>query len=170
MKINLNKKIHTFDSKINHLESKISINFENETYNHCFTKLENSFIIKDENSNSNSTNSNIYVSKKDNKYFAFMNGEYFYIDELEESVSFGSNAIEVNLDVDIIKSPMPGTVVKVLVENGQSVKEGDALIIVEAMKMETTLFAAIDGTVTEVNAKEKDQVDADYILIKVKKD
>jgi biotin carboxyl carrier protein len=165
MNINLNKKIHTFDSKINDLESKISINFENETYNHSFTKLENSFIIKDENSNSN-----IYVAKKDNKYFAFMNGEYFYIDELEESLSFGNSAIEVSLDIDILKSPMPGTIVKVLVENGQSVKEGDALIIVEAMKMETTLFAAIDGTVTEVNAKEKDQVDADFVLIIVKKD
>ena len=170
MKINLNKKIHTFDSNINNSVSKISINFENETFNHSFTKLENSFIIKDENSNTNSTNSNIYVAQKDNKYFAFMNGEYFYIDEMEESLSFGGSAIEVNLDIDILKSPMPGTVVKVLVENGQSVKEGDALIIVEAMKMETTLFAAIDGTVTEVNAKEKDQVDADFVLIKVKKD
>lgn len=55
-------------------------------------------------------------------------------------------------------APMPSTVIKVLINNGQSVKKGQALIILEAMKMEHTLHAPYDGTVQEVFFTEGDQV------------
>jgi acetyl/propionyl-CoA carboxylase alpha subunit len=55
-------------------------------------------------------------------------------------------------------APMPGQVLKVLVEVGQQVSAGDALVILEAMKMEQTLRAATDGVVEAVLVKQGDVV------------
>ena len=50
-----------------------------------------------------------------------------------------------------IDAPMPGKIVKVVVEEGQSVKAGDVLLILEAMKMQNEITADADGTVKAVN-------------------
>ena len=55
-------------------------------------------------------------------------------------------------------APMPGQVLKILVEVGQRVSAGDALVILEAMKMEQTLRAAADGVVETVLVKQGDVV------------
>ena len=47
-------------------------------------------------------------------------------------------------------APMPGVVVSLLVTAGQSVAQGDALLVIESMKLQTTVCAAIDGVVTEL--------------------
>ena len=57
-----------------------------------------------------------------------------------------------------IRAPMPGKIVAVAVAAGDMVKRGQALLILEAMKMEHTLTAPFDGTVTAVNAAVGDQV------------
>lgn len=49
-----------------------------------------------------------------------------------------------------VDSPMPGTILKVNVAAGQTVNEGDLLVILEAMKMENEIFAPKGGTVTQV--------------------
>ena len=51
---------------------------------------------------------------------------------------------------EAIKAPMPGTILKVNVANGQAVKKGDVLFILEAMKMENEIMAPCDGTVNGV--------------------
>lgn len=68
-----------------------------------------------------------------------------------------------------INPPMPGSVVKLLVEKGDQIKEGDGLIVVEAMKMETTLFSPIDGIVSEIHVKEKDQLSGEEVLLVIEK-
>ena len=52
-----------------------------------------------------------------------------------------------------VESPMPGTILAVNVESGASVKKGDVLFILEAMKMENEIMAPCDGTVTVAVAK-----------------
>ncbi len=52
-----------------------------------------------------------------------------------------------------VKAPMPGNVLDIKASNGQSVKEGDLLVILEAMKMENEIFAPCAGTVTVVASK-----------------
>ncbi len=49
-----------------------------------------------------------------------------------------------------VSAPMQGTILKVAVENGQAVKKGDLVCLLEAMKMENEIFAPCDGTVTSV--------------------
>lgn len=65
----------------------------------------------------------------------------------------------------VLKSPMPGRVVKVLVAEGDQVKQGQGLIIVEAMKMENELKAKSDGTVASVHVKATDTVEGGAKLI-----
>ena len=52
-----------------------------------------------------------------------------------------------------VKAPMPGNVLDIKVSNGQAVKKGDVLVILEAMKMENEISAPQDGTVTVVASK-----------------
>jgi acetyl-CoA carboxylase biotin carboxyl carrier protein len=64
-----------------------------------------------------------------------------------------------------IKAPMPGNIVEIMVKVGDTVNEGDEVIILEAMKMENPIFAPADGSVKEIMIKEKDAVEAEQVLI-----
>lgn len=65
-----------------------------------------------------------------------------------------------------IKAPMPGLVLRTLVNAGDSFKKGDALLVLEAMKMENILKAPADGTVKELNVSAGDKVEKNQVLIK----
>jgi pyruvate carboxylase len=64
-------------------------------------------------------------------------------------------------------APMPGMVTEVAVSAGQEVKAGDKLIVLEAMKMLTTVSANADGIVKEILVKKGDQVDSDDLLARL---
>jgi acetyl/propionyl-CoA carboxylase alpha subunit len=66
-----------------------------------------------------------------------------------------------------ISAPMPGTVIKVNVHEGSTVKAGDRLVVLEAMKMETPLLAPYDGTVKSVHAEEGDRVASGAVLVEL---
>jgi oxaloacetate decarboxylase alpha subunit len=57
---------------------------------------------------------------------------------------------------DPVSAPLAGTVVKILVEPGQAVKEGESIVILEAMKMETSVSAPRDGTIVELKVQSGD--------------
>ena len=63
-----------------------------------------------------------------------------------------------------ISSPMPGNIWEVKVAEGQAVKAGDVLIILEAMKMENEITAPTDGTVTKIAVKKGDVVESQQLL------
>ena len=63
-----------------------------------------------------------------------------------------------------IRAPMPGRVVLVQAKPGQSVKAGDVMLVIEAMKMELALKAPRDGVVAEIRAQAGDFVEADMVL------
>jgi biotin carboxyl carrier protein len=65
-------------------------------------------------------------------------------------------------------SPMPGKVIKVCTELGSGVKKGDALFVVEAMKMQNTYTAARDGEIAEILVEEGDAVIKDQALLSFK--
>ena len=65
----------------------------------------------------------------------------------------------------LIISPMPGLVVSIDVEIGQEVQEGEAVCIVEAMKMQNIIRAEADGTVKAINVGAGDSVAADEIML-----
>lgn len=66
-----------------------------------------------------------------------------------------------------VKAPMPGTIVKVVVSEGQAVKNGDVLFVIEAMKMESDICAPCDGTVASIAAKSGASVNTDDLLLTI---
>ena len=66
---------------------------------------------------------------------------------------------------DAVKAPMPGNILKVNVSAGQAVKEGDVLLVLEAMKMENEIMAPKAGTVTQVLVQKGSTVNTDAPLV-----
>jgi pyruvate carboxylase len=67
-----------------------------------------------------------------------------------------------------VGASIPGTIIKVLVKEGDSVKEGESLLVIEAMKMETNIVASTTGTIESVLIKEGQQVKTGELLMKIK--
>ena len=66
---------------------------------------------------------------------------------------------------EAVNAPMPGNILKVNVANGQAVKEGDVLVVLEAMKMENEIMAPKAGTVTQVLVSKGSTVDTGAPLV-----
>ena len=66
-----------------------------------------------------------------------------------------------------VKAPMPGTIVKVKVSEGQAVKNGDVVCVIEAMKMESDICAPCDGTVGSIVTKSGASVNTDDLLLTI---
>lgn len=65
---------------------------------------------------------------------------------------------------ETVSSPMPGTILSVNVTNGATVKKGDVLMVLEAMKMENEIMSPCDGTVTSVNVSKGAAVETGAVL------
>ena len=65
---------------------------------------------------------------------------------------------------ETVNSPMPGTILAVNVQNGATVKKGDVLMILEAMKMENEIMSPCDGTVSSVNVQKGSAVETGATL------
>jgi len=69
--------------------------------------------------------------------------------------------------MDNVKAPMPGLVLDILVEKGQSVNKGDNLLILEAMKMENIIKASGNGIIKSIHIKKKDAVEKNQLLLEM---
>lgn len=98
-----------------------------------------------------------------------INQQYFKVniqnelDQLLNTLGFKSNDIK---KVKELKSPMPGKIVAVLVTEGDEVKPGQPLLILEAMKMENALQAISEGRVEKIMVEKGVSVNKNDILIK----
>ncbi len=95
------------------------------------------------------------------EWWIHIEGEVHVLTRLEP----GAAAEEV--DSGALVAPMPGKVLEVYVAPGQKVKAGDALLVLEAMKMEHRIQSAVDGEVIAVHHVEGDQVGAGSILVEI---
>ncbi len=93
------------------------------------------------------------------KYECLLKDKY---DELLHSLGFDTTAVK---KINNVKAPMPGMVLSILVEDGHEVKKGDALIILEAMKMENILKAPVDAKIKKIIIKKGTAVEKNQVLI-----
>lgn len=86
------------------------------------------------------------------------------IDQLLSSMGLDLKAMQ---KIEPVKAPMPGMILKVLVEPGQQINKGDGLLILEAMKMENVLKATGTATVKAIKINERTAVEKGTILIEL---
>lgn len=86
-------------------------------------------------------------------------------DEYDQLIKKMGLSVANNQQIKDIKAPMPGLVLDILVEAGQAVNKGDALIILEAMKMENVLKSAGEGVVKSVEIEKGNAVEKGQLMI-----
>ncbi len=100
--------------------------------------------------------------------FFELNGQPRRIKVPDRAHGAGGNGVRRKAEPGLashVGAPMPGVISTVAVANGQSVKAGDILLSIEAMKMETALHAEKDGVIAEVLVRTGDQIDAKDLLV-----
>lgn len=68
---------------------------------------------------------------------------------------------------EVIEAPMPGTIVNIMVKNGDQVKKGQVVAMLEAMKMENEIVAPVDGTVVSVDVEKGQNVNLGDSLVQI---
>jgi acetyl/propionyl-CoA carboxylase alpha subunit len=105
------------------------------------------------------------------KLWIYLNGETFIVDH-GDNQGKGSVRSRKKLDgrstSDAVIAPMPGKITKILCQNKSAIILGQALVVMEAMKMEYTLKSEMTGEVLQINVKEGQQVALGDILIQLK--
>ncbi|MEX1248725.1 MAG: DUF2118 domain-containing protein [Anaerolineales bacterium] len=89
------------------------------------------------------------------------------VDEREKRLSAAGGAGAVHSGEFVLRAPMPGLVVKVPVNEGDPVKKGTVLAILESMKMQNELKSPQDGKVTRIQVKQGDSVEQRQIMLSV---
>ena len=111
------------------------------------------------------------VSRRQNEYEILLNGvAYTFSVETPFSLKRKKLLATWKNDVSaiIIKSPMPGKILDVLVEVGQEINKGDSLVVLEAMKMQNVIIATHKGRVSRACVIAGQVVSKDEILVEIK--
>ena len=119
----------------------------------------------------------VHINKKEYLFQFDKFKNHFSITYLDYSVDFNfydkdtAKLEKYMLEEDVadlskyLLAPMPGKIVSVNVKNGQKIKSGESLLILEAMKMENLITATKDVKIKKINVKANDTVEVDQILI-----
>lgn len=109
------------------------------------------------------------MKKKEDKYagkLKVLNIDYFkYRTTLTEK--FQNRKVYTEKNPRLVTAFIPGTIRKISVKPGDSVKKGDLLLILEAMKMENRIVSPFDGTVKQINVKTGNIVPKNTVLVEL---
>ena len=112
------------------------------------------------------------IEKKQNRYTIMVNGVWHSF-TVETPVSLKRKrylAQQADASTGVsIEAPMPGKIVDIMVEEGGEGKEGDPIIILEAMKMQSEITSHITGIVQTISVKKGESVMKDDLLIEIRK-
>ena len=108
---------------------------------------------------------NAFISGREGAREVMINGVSYRVGDADRRVPATASGRQAEKMPRDVTPPMPSVVVKVLAEEGQLVARGDSLVVVSAMKMETTLTAPFDARVGRINVSAGDKVMPGNILI-----
>ncbi|NIB42568.1 hypothetical protein HBA55_23370 [Pseudomaricurvus alkylphenolicus] len=107
-----------------------------------------------------------YAAQDDNKLFIHFDGKVWNLTSVDEF----SSASEGADSAGAVTAPMPGVVVEVYAPVGSRVEEGDAVLIIESMKLQTEIKAAVSGVVKTIGAQAGASFDKGAVLIDIDAD
>ncbi len=110
---------------------------------------------------------NAFVSASEKGKTVVLNGRSYWIQDADQLEQNEMQSSGLQKEVNCVTPPMPAIVISVGVHSGDTVKKGQAVVVVSAMKMETTLVSPFDGLVRGVNVKEGDKVMPGDVLIDI---
>ena len=119
--------------------------------------------------NNRSYNAEILSHDKETKSFSILVGKSVINVQLKDR--YDELLLQMGIDetsskkVNNIVAPMPGMVLQVMVENNQEIKKGDAIVVLEAMKMENILKAPGDGIVKKIHVIKGDKVEKNQVMV-----
>lgn len=108
--------------------------------------------------------------KNQNKYTVLINGVGYHF-SIETPISYKRKKVldkqSVKSKTETVSAPMPGKIVDIMVEENTDVSEGDAILILEAMKMQNEINSPISGKIKKILIKQNDTVLKDDALIEI---
>ena len=87
------------------------------------------------------------------------------LEEIDDNEILEKSAATSSKEVEIIESPMPGNIIKINVNEGDTVDSGDILMILESMKMENEILASKTGRVVSIEINQGDTVNMGDVLL-----
>lgn len=150
---------------LNRNDNQIKIKIDDKIYDADILKIDNSvysIIVEGK-----SFNIELFETDHPKKYNVSTLYNQYDVEIIDAESRYLKNRNSAGLSGgdNAISSPMPGKVVKIPVKLEQEVKEGETVIIVSAMKMESEYKAAKDGTVKEIYVSEGDTIEANQTLV-----
>jgi len=112
------------------------------------------------------------IEKNQNKYTVLLNGLSYYF-TIESPISYKRRKYlekfkQISKTENIL-APMPGKIMELLVEENTSVKEGEPILILEAMKMQNEIIAVVAGKIKKIHVKSGDNVAKDEVLMEIER-
>ncbi len=107
-----------------------------------------------------------------NRYTVLLNG-VTYSFSIESPISYKRKKYldkhQTQSKIEIIMAPMPGKIIDLLVEENAEVKEGEPILILEAMKMQNEISSHVAGKVKKILVKQNDSVAKDEVLLEIER-
>jgi len=112
------------------------------------------------------------TDKSQNKYTVLLNG-LSYSFTIESPISYRRRKYlekyKQTNKLEVISAPMPGKIVELLVEENARVKEGEAILILEAMKMQNEIITQVSGKIQKIHVKAGDSVAKDEVMMEIER-
>lgn len=165
MKIRIGNKIKEI-SLLSQDENKVDISVDDKIYHLDIVMAENGLcsIIAE---NGRSYNAELKPAENNREYTVSVAFKAFNVEILNSYQHFAKRN-NINLKQDRIFTPMPGKVVRILVNEGDEVKAGTPAIVVEAMKMQSEYKVANDCVIKKILVKEGENIAGNQTLIELK--
>jgi biotin carboxyl carrier protein len=112
------------------------------------------------------------IEKNQNKYTVLLNG-VSYSFTIESPISYRRRKFlekyKQGSKTETINAPMPGKIIELLVDENTPVKEGEAILILEAMKMQNEITTHVSGKVKNITVRPGDTVTKDQVMMEIEK-
>ena len=120
--------------------------------------------------NVNGRRVNVYVMRSSDGKIIMLDGKSFFVQDADLLEQSQVKKSCIDSTPTKVTPPMPAVVISVLVKKGDKVEKGKTVVVVSAMKMETSLVAPFNGVFSKVNVQDGDKVMPEDILIDIKAD
>lgn len=144
-------------------DDSLLINGENSEYSINKIK-DNQFLLQ-----ANHKNYNVFVIGQENEQLLLSINGYQVNVHVKDHIAQILEKLGMDMDlaeeINELVAPMPGSIIEIAIKEGDEVKQGDTLLILEAMKMENVIKSPTDGVIQKLHVEKGNNVEKNQVLI-----